>query len=161
MLIIGVGNLLLKDEGVGVHVARELQKRSLPAGVEVYDGGVGGIGLLDYFREASRLVLIDAAEMRLKPGTVLRFIPEDVEDFGSAVKFSIHDVGLAEVLKLARALGICPEDVVIFGIQPKEISWGEELSAEIQAALSQVVEMVMKEISSHCIGREITATAVT
>lgn len=158
ILIIGVGNLLLKDEGVGVHVAQELQKRTLPAGVEVYDGGVGGIGLLDYFREASKLLLIDAAEMSLKPGTVVRFTPQNVKDLRSGVKFSTHDVGLAEVLKLAQALGLCPE-VVIIGIQPKVISWGEELSPEIQASIPQVVEMVMKEISSNFMAREVTETA--
>jgi hydrogenase maturation protease len=156
MLIIGVGNLLLKDEGVGVHVAQELQKRTLPAGVEVCDGGVGGIGLLDYFREASKLLLIDAAEMSLNPGAIVRFTPQNVKDFVSGVKFSTHDVGLAEVLKLGKALGLCPEDVVIIGIQPKEISWGAELSPEIQASLPQVVEMVMKEISSSFFAAEIT-----
>ena len=146
ILIIGVGNLLLKDEGVGVHVAQELQKRTLPAGVEVYDGGVEGIGLLDFFREASKLLLIDAAEMSLKPGTVVRFTPENVKDLGGGGKFSTHDVGLLEVLELAQALGHCPEDVVIIGIQPKEISWGTDLSLEVQASIPQVLEMVMKDL---------------
>jgi len=153
MLIIGVGNLLLKDEGVGVQAARELQKRSLPPEVEVCDGGVGGIGLLDYFRGASRLLLIDAAEMGLKPGAVMRFTPQEVKDFGRGVKFSTHDVGLAEVLKLARDLGLCPEEVEIIGIQPQEISWGEGLSPAVQASLPRVVEMVLKEISSNFIAR--------
>ena len=151
MLILGVGNLLLKDEGVGVQVARELQKRVLPPEVEVCDGGVGGIGLLDYFRGPSRLLLIDAAEMGLKPGAVMRFTPQELKDFGHGVKFSTHDLGLAEVLKLAQALGLCPEEVEIIGIQPKEISWGEELSPTVQASLPRVVEMVMKEISSNFI----------
>ena len=151
MLIIGVGNLLLKDEGVGVQVARQLQKRALPPEVEVCDGGVGGIGLLDYFRRTSKLLLIDAAEMNLKPGAVVRFTPREVKDSGHRVKFSTHDVGLAEVLKLAEALGLCPEEVVIIGIQPKEIAWGEELSPAVQASLPGVVEMVMKEISSNFI----------
>jgi hydrogenase maturation protease len=158
MRIIGVGNLLLKDEGVGVQVAQELQKRTLPAGVEVCDGGVGGIGLLDYFREASKLLLIDAADMGLKPGAVMRFTPREVKDPGSGVKFSTHDLGLAEVLKLAQALGHCPE-VVIIGIQPQEISWGAELSPPIQASLPRVLEMVMREISSTFIAAEVTETA--
>ncbi len=148
MTIIGVGNLLLKDEGVGVRVARELQKRALPQEVEVCDGGVGGIGLLDYFRGTSRLLLIDAAEMRMKPGAVFRFTPREIKDFGPGIKFSTHDMGLAEVLKLAHALGLCPEEVEIIGIQPQEISWGEELSPAVQASFPQVVELIMKEISS-------------
>jgi len=148
-LILGVGNLLLKDEGIGVHVARELQKKILPAEVEVCDGGVAGIGLLDFFREASKLLLIDAAEMSLKPGTVVRFTPENVKDLSGGVKFSTHDVGLMEVLNLAKALRRCPEDVIIIGIQPKEISWGTNLSPEVEAAIPQVVEMVLKEIFSN------------
>ena len=155
-LIIGVGNLLLKDEGVGVHVAQELQKKDLPAEVEVYDGGVAGIGLLDFFRKASKLLLIDAAEMNLKPGTVVRFTPEKVKDLSGGGKFSTHDVGLLEVLELAKALGHCPEDVVIIGIQPKEISWGTDLSPEVQASIPQVMEMVLKEISSNFIATEVT-----
>ncbi len=159
MLIIGVGNLLLKDEGVGVQVARELQKRALPPEVEVCDGGVGGVGLLDYFQGASRLLLIDAAEMGLKPGAVVRFTPREVKDSGHAVKFSTHDVGIAEVLKLAQALGLCPEEVEIIGIQPEEISWEEGLSPAVQASLPRVVEMVMKEISSNFIVPEVAASA--
>jgi hydrogenase maturation protease len=155
-LIIGVGNLLLKDEGVGIHVAQELQRKDLPAGVEVYDGGVAGIGLLDFFRDASKLLLIDAAEMNLKPGTVVRFTPENVKDLGGGGKFSTHDVGLLEVLELAKALGHCPEDVVIIGIQPKEISWGTDLSLEVRASIPQVMEMVLKEISSNFIATEVT-----
>ncbi len=155
MTIIGVGNLLLKDEGVGVRVARELRKRILPPEVEVFDGGVGGIALLDYFRGDSRLLLIDAAEMRMKPGAVFRFTPREIKDLGHGVKFSTHDVGLAEVLKLARALGLCPDQVEIIGIQPQEISWGEKLSPAVQASLPQVVELIMKEISSF-IAQEVT-----
>ena len=78
IVIIGVGNLLLKDEGVGVHVAQELQKKSLPSAVEVHDGGVAGIGLLDFFPGASKVLLIDAAEMNLEAGAVVRFTPEEV-----------------------------------------------------------------------------------
>ena len=78
IVIIGVGNLLLKDEGLGIHVVRELREKALPPGVEVIDGGVAGIGLLDLFQGARKLVLIDAADMNLAPGTVVRFTPEDI-----------------------------------------------------------------------------------
>jgi hydrogenase maturation protease len=147
IIIIGVGNLLLKDEGVGVHVAQELQRRALPAGVEVYDGAVGGIGLLDFFRQASKVLLIDAAEMNLNPGAVVRFTPEEVRSEQGGPKFSVHDIGLLEVLELAKILGEAPPEVVIFGIQPKEISWGTELSAEVQASVPKVTDLILKEIN--------------
>ena len=145
-VVIGVGNLLLRDEGVGITAVQELQKRVLPPGVEVIDGGVAGVGLLDFFSGARKLVLIDAAEMDLEPGAVVRFAPEDVRFQSRDLKFSTHDVTLPEVLTLARALNRCPSEVVIIGIQPKEISWGTELTPELRAAVPRVVELVLKEI---------------
>jgi hydrogenase maturation protease len=146
IVIIGVGNLLLKDEGLGIHVVRELEKKALPPGVEVLDGGVAGIGLLDLFQGARKLVLVDAADMNRAPGTVVRFTPDDIRSRPGNPKFSAHDVGLLEVLELARALGQCPPEVVIIGVQPKEISWGMDLTPEVQASLPQVLEAVLKEI---------------
>jgi hydrogenase maturation protease len=146
ILIIGVGNLLLKDEGLGIHAVRELRKRSLPSGVEVLDGGVSGIGLLDFFPGARKVVLIDAADMNLPPGTVARFTPGDLRSRGDTPKFSAHDVGLPEVLELAGALGRCPPEVVIIGGQPKEISWGTDLTPEVQDSLPRVLEAALGEI---------------
>jgi len=146
IIVIGVGNLLLKDEGVGIHVAQELQKRVLPREVEVIDGGVAGIGLLDYFRQSSKVLLIDAADMNLNPGAVVRFSPQDIRDQARSRKLSAHDVGVLEVLELAKSLGEYPPEVVIFGIQPKEIAWGTDLSPEIEAALPEVIEAILKEI---------------
>jgi hydrogenase maturation protease len=147
IVIIGVGNLLLKDEGVGVHVAQELQKKSWPSPVEIHDGGVAGIGLLDFFPGASKVMLIDAADMNLDPGSLVRFTPEEVAGKLGGPRFSAHDIGLLEVLELARALDQCPPEVVIFGIQPKEISWGTELSPEVQASIPKVMEAVLREIA--------------
>lgn len=146
IVIIGVGNLLLRDEGVGVHVVQELQEKSLPSEVEVHDGGVAGIGLLDFFPGASKVLLIDAAEMNLEAGAVVRFTPEEVVGKVSGPRFSAHDIGLLEVLELARALDQCPPEVVIFGIQPKEISWGMELSPEVRASIPKVTEAVIGEL---------------
>ncbi len=146
IVIIGVGNLLLKDEGVGVHVAQELQKKSWPSSVEVHDGGVAGIGLLDFFPGASKVLLIDAADMNLTAGALVRFTPEEVAGRIEGPRFSAHDIGLLEVLELARALDQSPPQVVIFGIQPKEISWGTELSPEVQASIPKVTELILKEI---------------
>lgn len=146
IVVIGVGNLLLKDEGVGVHVAQELQKRGLPSAVEVHDGGVAGIGLLDLFPGVSKVLLIDAAEMNLDAGALVRFTPEEVAGKVGGPRFSAHDIGLLEVLELARALDQCPPEVVIFGIQPKEISWGTELSPEVQASIPKITEAVLREI---------------
>jgi hydrogenase maturation protease len=153
IVIIGVGNLLLKDEGVGVHVAQELQKKGLPSAVEVHDGGVAGIGLLDFFQGASKVLLIDAADMNLDAGAVVRFTPEEVAGKIDGPRFSVHEVGVLEVLDLAKALDQYPAEVVIFGIQPKEIGWGTELSPEVQASIPKAVEAVWEEIDAgNCWG---------
>ncbi len=145
-VVIGVGNLLLRDEGVGIHVVQELQKRAFPPGVEVLDGGVAGVRLLDLFSGAQKLLLVDAAEMGLEPGSIVRFTPEDVRFQSGELKLSTHDVALPEVLAIARAVNQCPSEVVIIGIQPKEISWGTELTPEVGAAIPKVVELVLEEI---------------
>lgn len=145
-MVIGVGNLLLKDEGVGVHVAQELQKKPLPSQVEVLDGGVAGMGLLDFFPEAGKVLLIDAVDMNLHPGAVVRFTPEEVRAKEGGLRFSSHDIGLLEVLDVAKVLHQRPPEVVIIGIQPKEISWGMELTSEVQAAVAKAVELVWEEI---------------
>ena len=146
IVIIGVGNILLRDEGVGVHVAQELQKRAWPSDIQVLDGGLAGIGLLDFFAEASKVLLIDAADMNRSPGTLVRFTPEEVRSRAGDLRFSSHDVGLMEVLDLAKALGHGPADIVILGIQPKEISWGMDLTPEVQAAVSKAVDAVLAEV---------------
>ena len=151
-MVIGVGNLLLRDEGVGIHAVRELPKRTLPPGVEVIDGGVAGIRLLDLFSGAQKLLLIDAAEMGLEPGAVARFTPEDVRFQSGDLKLSTHDVALPEVLAIARAVNQCPSEVIILGIQPKEISWGMELTPEVRGAVPKVVELVLEEISDSAEG---------
>ncbi len=145
-VIIGIGNLLLKDEGVGIHALREIREKTLPPGVEVLDGGTVGIGLLELLPGAGKVIFIDAAEMGLPPGTVVRFTPEEIRSEPKTARFSAHEVGLMDVLELAGALGQSPQEVVIIGIQPKEVSWGTDLSPEVQASLSRVVEIVIKEL---------------
>jgi len=146
LVIIGVGNLLLKDQGVGVHVAQELMKRNLPQGVKVFDGGVAGMGLLDLLPEAKKVVLIDAVHMNLEPGAVVRFTPEEVRFQSEKIKLSAHDLGVMEVLELAKALNQCPPEVIVIGIQPQEISWGTDLTPAVQNSLPKVVEAVLREM---------------
>lgn len=146
ILIIGVGNLLLRDEGVGIHVIREIQKRELPSGVEALDGGVGGFDLLNYFSQARKVLIIDAAEMGLPPGAVARFQPSQLNPRPKERSFSAHEVKLLEVIELAQALDKSLPEIVIFGIQPKEISWGMELSPEVGAVIPQVIDAVLEEM---------------
>ncbi len=148
VLVIGVGNLLLRDEGVGVHVIQELQKRELPPEVEVVDGGVGGFDLLYYFPRAEKVIIIDAAEMGLEPGAVVRLDPNQVNLSPLGRQFSAHEISLASVIEMGQKLAKNSLEIVIFGIQPKEINWGLDLSPEVAAVIPQVISAIFKEINS-------------
>jgi hydrogenase maturation protease len=142
--IIGIGNLILRDEGVGVHAVRVLEEQSLPPGVEVIDGGTDTMELLPVIQEAERIIVIDALRGGEKPGTIYRLSPDDL--MGETERpLSLHQVGLLEVLGMARQLGGEPQ-VVIIGVEPKEISWGMELTPEVQARLSRVIDAVFEEL---------------
>ncbi|UCC66628.1 MAG: HyaD/HybD family hydrogenase maturation endopeptidase [Deltaproteobacteria bacterium] len=147
-MIIGVGNLILKDEGVGVHVVRELAGRELPSGVEAIDGGTATMDLLPVIHEAARIIVIDALRAGGEPGTIYKLFPEDLT-CESERPLSLHQVGLLEVLGMARQLGGNGEAVII-GVEPKEISWGMELSPEIVAKIPNVIEAVFKELEGLC-----------
>jgi hydrogenase maturation protease len=141
--VVGVGNLLLKDEGIGIHVARALQESPLPDGVIVIDGGTSP-NVLDYLEPTDKLVIIDAAEAGGVPGAIYRFRPDDVTlETGEAI--SLHELGLVSSLQTMSLLGKTPPEVIIIGIQPKEIAWGMELSPELKEKVPEIVRAVLKE----------------
>ncbi|MFZ5640774.1 MAG: HyaD/HybD family hydrogenase maturation endopeptidase [Bacillota bacterium] len=145
VLVLGVGNDLLTDEGIGVHVARRLANEPLPPDVTVYDGGVGGIDLLEVIQGCDRLIIVDAVNAQAEPGTVFRFRPDEVECILREHKTSLHQVDLFDTIKIARFLGSCPE-IVVIGIQPKEIDWGLALTPELTVILPGILALVRDEI---------------
>ncbi len=145
ILILGIGNILLRDEGVGVRVIEQMQKLRLPDDVELVDGGTAGADLLDVLAERRKVIVIDAVQADCEPGTVLRFSADDLTR-PDGVGMSLHELGLGEALIMTRQLGCAPEDVVVFGIKPREITCGLELSEEIAASVPKVVKLVLAEI---------------
>lgn len=143
-LILGVGNLLLKDEGIGVHVIRELQKINLPAGVKVMDGGTGGLSLFSDITSFKNVIIVDAMNHSNTPGKITKFTPKNIKQADVSKKHSFHQDSISEVLKLAKSLGKCPQ-VVIFGIQPKEINWGLEPTPELKAIVPSAVKKILTE----------------
>jgi hydrogenase maturation protease len=152
VLILGIGNLILKDEGVGVHVVRALEEQGPPPGVEVIDGGTATMDLLSVIYESERIIVIDALKAGGEPGAIYRCLPEDLMEVSDR-PLSLHQVGLLDVLGMARQLGGNPA-VVIIGIEPKEISWGLELTGEVQAAVPKVIEAVKREIRGSGRGKD-------
>ncbi|MGQ9513123.1 HyaD/HybD family hydrogenase maturation endopeptidase [Thermodesulfitimonas sp.] len=144
LLVLGVGNVLLQDEGVGIHAVNELKQYGYPPEVEIVDGGTAGFGLLYFIEEASRLIVIDAVNGGAAPGTLFRFTPEDLEECTPISGNSLHEVGLMEVLYLAKAMGVLPP-TVIYGVQPAEIDWGTALSPQVAAQLPRLLDEVSEK----------------
>ena len=149
-LVLGVGNLLLKDEGVGVHVARAVARAAetpggaLPMGTRVVDGGTLGLDLLPLLDESDAIIIIDAAHLHREPGTVAVLRGEELASV-IAGHLSTHQVGIADLLAVARLAGSLPERVSLVAIEPAEIGPGLELTPDVAARLSAAVEIVREE----------------
>ena len=150
VLILGLGNPLRRDDGIGPRVIAELQRQGLPDAIMALDGGTGGLDILGIIEGWDNVIIVDAADVdagrgAIEPGEFVRFKPAQVQLKESDDNFSLHHAGLAEVLGLARALGHALPSIVIFGVQPGDVGWGEGLSADVEAGLSKLVETVREE----------------
>ncbi|MFP5212247.1 MAG: hydrogenase maturation protease [Acidobacteriota bacterium] len=143
-LVLGLGNLLLCDEGIGVHTAQALLEGGCPDDVTVLDVGTAILDALEAIEEADRIIVVDAVKADMEPGTVYRMPFEDFER--AACIASMHGFDLSRVLYLAQKKEM-PE-VVVIGIEPSRIDWSMELSPEVQRVLPSVVEAVRQEIAA-------------
>ncbi|MFC2004869.1 HyaD/HybD family hydrogenase maturation endopeptidase [Chloroflexota bacterium] len=148
-VVLGVGNLLLKDEGVGIHVINALQDSLLPpsAEVEIIDGGTSP-NVLPLLDGAEKLIIIDAVEGGGEPGTIYRFRAGDVELEDKCV-LSMHQIGLLEDLEMMEHMEGKQRDAIIIGVEPKEMGVGLELSSELEQKIPQIVKVVLKEITEE------------
>ncbi|GHT64984.1 HybD peptidase [Bacteroidia bacterium] len=139
-LILGVGNLLLKDEGVGIHVVRALEKENLPSGIDLMDGGTGGLHLLSWLEEYDRIIMIDATLDQNLPGTVRLIRPHYASDFPPLM--SAHEIGLRDMIEAMTISGRVPEIqlVVVSVADINEV--GMDLSPEVEAAIPEVIQVV-------------------
>jgi hydrogenase maturation protease len=144
--IIGCGNLLLQDEGVGVHLIRYLQGKILPCDVELIDGAAGGFDLLPFIQDSDRVIIVDAIKAKGDPGEIYKFGPEDY-DTDSFPQTSLHDVCLKDVFNIVKLTGPLPS-ITIFGVEPKTVDWGMELTEVVRAVLPRLGELVLKEIAN-------------
>ena len=146
-LILGVGNLLLTDEGLGIHAVRKLfENPALPADVEVVDGGTAGLGLLYYLEDVNRLVIIDAMETGGPPGTMVRLSGDQIPVY-MAMKVSPHEITLPDFLAAAKLRDLYPREVIVWGIQPQSLEVGVELSPVVAEKLDTLVKNVLGEFS--------------
>jgi hydrogenase maturation protease len=125
VLVLGAGNILLSDEGIGVRVVEALQQRyQAPEGVEILDGGTCGINLLDVIAGRDHLILVDAVDTGSPPGTVVRLVDDEIPAV-FRTKSSPHQLSLQDVLALLRLLDASPAHVTVIGVQPAslDIAW--------------------------------------
>lgn len=145
-VVLGVGNTLLSDEGVGVHVVEQL-RRTHPelSSVEFLDGGTLSFTLAGPLAEADQLIIIDAAELKAAPGTVTLFENEAMDDYLTRGKRrSVHEVSLVDLLAIARLTDTLPSRRALIGIQPLAVEWGESPSAEVAAAIPTACAMALE-----------------
>lgn len=144
ILILGIGNYLMADEGIGVHTARYLEQQALPEGVAVLDGGTGGFHLLEYFESYSDIILIDATLDGREPGTIRLIQPRFASDFPPAM--STHDIGLKDLVTALQLLNRMPRIhlyvVSIASIQDQ----GIELTTGIQPIVPYLAEEILYKV---------------
>jgi hydrogenase maturation protease len=146
-LVLGLGNTLLGDEGIGVHVVQRLRSRyCFPETAQVLDGGTLGLDLLPYVEDADCLIVIDAVQMDTEPGTIVRLEGEEVPAFLS-VKVSPHQMGLPDILAAAKLRGRYPGDIVLWGVQPGVIDTTLELSASVASQVDALVQGVLADLA--------------
>lgn len=147
-LILGVGNLLLSDEGVGIHAVRRLLEREdLSDEIQIVDGGTAGLALMVYLEDVGRLVIIDAMETGGPPGTLVRLSGNQIPAY-MALKVSPHEITLPDFLAAAKLRDLYPREVIVWGVQPESMEVGIDLSPALAAHLEELVDRVVAEFQS-------------
>lgn len=141
-LVLGIGNLLLGDEGVGVHTARALQQTTRPDEVVVLEVGTAFLEALPEIEQADRIIIVDAMQADHAPGTIYR-VPFD-DCVKPEIIASLHGFDLSRVLYMAGR--ITTPEVIVIGVEPARIDWGTELSPVIREAMPAIIEAVRAEI---------------
>ncbi len=143
--VIGIGNILLGDEGVGVRIVEELSKRDLPENVEVHDGATSGIALLNFLVDKDKVIIVDAVKGEEEPGTVYQFSIDEALEKSEMV--SLHDLDFVMAYQTSKDILELTDDITVIGVEPKTIESGIELSKEIKNVIPQVVELVYQNLN--------------
>lgn len=144
--VFGIGNILLSDDGVGVHAINRLQSDyEFPDTVELIDGGTKGLDLMPLFEGRDKILIIDAANFKKEPGTIDTIEGDKIPGFLST-KLSVHHIGLPDMLFVARLTGVTPREMCLIGIQPKSMETGTGLSDEVRKRFDFLIEKVLLKL---------------
>jgi hydrogenase maturation protease len=149
VLVLGIGNMLWADEGFGVRAVEALHQRySMPANVTLLDGGTQGVYLLEHVCSADRVIVLDAIDYQLAPGTLRLFRDDEVPVWADRA-MSLHQATFQELLSLARVAGRFPQRITLIGVQPDVLDdLGGSLSPLVRARLDEAVELAVAELSA-------------
>jgi len=144
--ILGIGNKLRGDDGIGIVVAQSMKNRDLPSDVEVYEVGSGGLKVLHRLENFEKVILVDSVRFGESPGDYSFFSPEEVK---SMKGFSgTHGTDVLEIIELSEKIDKSPEEILILGVQPKSLSLGDDISPVLQDKLSDILDELEKKVNS-------------
>lgn len=149
VLIFGAGNLILSDEGFGVHFVKYMEEHyQVPENVELYDGGTLGIMVTHKFEEADKVFLVDIVDAPGNPGDIHRYTKEEIMLNRIPVKMSPHQIGIQEMLFISELRGACPADITFYGIVPASLDAGNKLSPPLQRGLGDIARLLVNELET-------------
>lgn len=155
VLVLGLGNLIMSDDGVGVKVVQRLEQGCrFPPNVRIMDGGTLGLDILPMLEGKSHLIVVDAVETGAVPGTLVRLEGDDIPQ-ALETRVSPHQMGLKDLLSVARLMGHIPGYMVLIGVQPGRIDLGTELTQEVASRMERMAEMILDELK--LLGVEVSA----
>jgi len=149
-LVLGVGNTLRADEGAGVHAMHFLESRYDLPGTRFVDGGTLSFTLAGDIADADNLIIFDAAELAAEPGTVRVFEGGEFDRFLRSGVTSVHEVGFADLMDIARLEDCLPANYALIGIQPESLDWGEAPGAKVRAALPEAAALAAALLERWC-----------
>jgi hydrogenase maturation protease len=146
--ILGCGNTLMGDDGIGIRVIEKLQEMKLPGDVEIIDAGVGGMAILSWIEDADKVVIVDAVQTGNEPpGTVYMFTDKELPP-SEMFMLSLHDLNLVDTINVGRVVQKMPDEIVIIGVEVKRIAeFTKELTPEVEGAIPEVLDLVVKELN--------------
>lgn len=147
-LIVGFGNLLMGDDGAGIHLIQKMANHKLPANAELLDGGVNSFAVMAQLHDATFCIFVDAMTGGGEPGDIYRLTGDQLEDQPGTQALSVHDFSLVDSLRLAKQVGNLPP-VIIYGIEPASIDLGMEISPPVVAAVDAVISRIKEDLRSN------------
>jgi hydrogenase maturation protease len=146
--VIGIGNPLRRDDGIGIILLEQVQKhkKKFPNTIEFIDGGTGGMNLLHVLARFDTVLIIDAVRFKGKPGEIHLFFKNDLLLKKSPIQIVTHEQDFLQILRLSEELKELPDQVLVFGVQPKDVSAGTGLSKDLETALPNIFTTLVLEI---------------